>query len=67
MHATPAIEHRFVKLRLIEIESTIRTSRAQGMVTMDDNLLELYRNGMITKESCLSYAQDMTTMKKNLM
>ncbi|MCI6914701.1 MAG: type IV pilus twitching motility protein PilT [Lachnospiraceae bacterium] len=67
MHATPAIRAQIREAKTHQIESTIQTSRAQGMVTMDDNLLELYRNGMITKESCLSYAQDMTTMKKNLM
>ena len=36
------------------------------MITMDDALMDLYHNGMISKEMCLMYAQDQQVMKKNL-
>ena len=33
---------------------------------MDDCLIDMYRNGQITKENALLYAQDQLSMKKNL-
>jgi twitching motility protein PilT len=36
------------------------------MITMDDALVDLYRNGMISRDMALMYAQDQLGMKKNL-
>ena len=66
MLATPAIRAQIREAKTHQIESTIQTSKQMGMITMDDSLVDLYRNGMITKESALSYAVDMQLMKKNL-
>lgn len=66
MLATPAIRAQIREAKTHQIESTIQTSKQMGMITMDDSLVDLYRNGMISKESALSYAVDMQLMKKNL-
>ena len=66
MHATSAIRAQIREAKTHQIESTIQTSKAQGMITMDDSLVDLYRNGLISKENALSYAQDAISMKKNL-
>jgi len=66
MLATPAIRAQIREAKTHQIESTIQTSKGVGMVTMDDDLVRLYRDGMISKENCLLFAQDQMTMKKNL-
>ena len=40
------------------INSIIQTSRADGMITMDNSLLDLFRKGLITKENALLYSVD---------
>lgn len=66
MLATPAIRAQIREAKTHQIESTIQTSKGMGMITMDDALVELYRNGIITRDNALLYAQDQTTMHKNL-
>jgi len=66
MLATPAIRSQIREAKTHQIESSIQTSRGVGMITMDDALLELYRNGEITKDMALMYAQDQMGMKKQL-
>lgn len=66
MLATPAIRSQIREGKSHQIESTIQTSKGMGMITMDDNLVDLYRNGMISRENALMYAQDQVAMKKNL-
>ncbi len=66
MLGTPAIRAQIREGKTHQIESSIQTSRGIGMVTMDDALTELFRNGQITKEMALMYAQDQLGMKKNL-
>jgi twitching motility protein PilT len=66
MLATPAIRALVREAKTHQIQSTIQTSKGMGMVTMDDFLVDLFRNGMITRENALLYAQDQVNMKKNL-
>ncbi len=66
MLATPAIRAQIREAKTHQIESTIQTSKQLGMITMDDALIDLYRNGEITKEMALMYAQDQLSMKKNM-
>jgi twitching motility protein PilT len=66
MLATPAIRAQIREAKTHQIESSIQTSKGIGMITMDDALMDLYHNGMISKEMCLMYAQDQQVMKKNL-
>ena len=66
MLATSAIRAQIREAKTHQIESTIQTSKSMGMITMDDALIDLYRNGEITKEMALMYAQDQLNMKKNM-
>ena len=66
MLATSAIRAQIREGKTHQIESSIQTSRNVGMVTMDDCLVEMFRNGQISKDNALLYAQDQLTMKKNL-
>jgi twitching motility protein PilT len=55
---TPAIENHIRKCETFKIPSVIQTSRRQGMLLMDDFLIELWRSGRITKEVALEHAFD---------
>ena len=66
MLATPAIRAQIREGKTHQIESSIQTSRNVGMVTMDDCLIDMFRNGQISRENALLYAQDQLGMKKNL-
>jgi twitching motility protein PilT len=37
-----------------------------GMITLDDHLYELYKEGAISRENALIYAQDQSAMKKKM-
>jgi twitching motility protein PilT len=58
MLSNPAIENHIRKCETFKIPSVIQTSRRQGMVLMDDCLLDLFRGGRITKEVALERAFD---------
>ena len=54
----PAIENHIRKCETFKIPSVIQTSRRQGMVLMDDSLLELWRSGRLSKEVALERSFD---------
>ncbi len=58
MITNPAIENHIRKSETFKIPSVIQTSRRQGMMLMDDCLLDLYREGRITREVALERAFD---------
>ena len=62
MLTSPAIENHIRKCETFKIPSVIQTSRRQGMVLMDDSLLELYRAGRITKETAIEHSFDRKAM-----
>ena len=66
MLATPAIRSLIREAKTHQIQSTIQTSKQQGMVTMDDFLYDLYRAGNIDRENCIMFAQDQVALKKKL-
>jgi len=58
MITNPAIENHIRKCETFKIPSVIQTSRRQGMLLMDDQLLELWREGRITRETALERCYD---------
>jgi twitching motility protein PilT len=58
MLTNPAIENHIRKCETFKIPSVIQTSRRQGMVLMDDSLLDLWRGGRVTKEEALERSFD---------
>jgi twitching motility protein PilT len=62
----PAIENHVRKCETFKIPSVIQTSRRQGMVLMDDFLLDLYRGGRIGKEMALERAFDRKSLAARL-
>ena len=49
------------------INSIIQTSRSDGMTTMDNSLLNLYRKGLITKEDALLCSVDKKALARQIV
>ncbi len=66
MLCNAAIENHIRKTETFKIPSVIQTSRRQGMMLLDDSLLDLYRSGRIDKAAALERAFDRATMEQKL-
>ncbi|WP_308698719.1 PilT/PilU family type 4a pilus ATPase [uncultured Thomasclavelia sp.] len=49
-----------------QIDSTISNSRRLGMITMDEAIIELYKQGKISKETALMYATNPKIVERRL-
>ena len=66
MLMTPAVANLIRKAETNKIQSTIQTSRRMGMVTLDDFLMELVKQGAISREHALESAQDPRDLETRL-
>lgn len=58
MVATPAIRNLIRENKTYQIQNIIQTGSKQGMQSMDQDLISLYRSGRISKDSVLSRCSD---------
>lgn len=65
MQVTDAIRNLIRSGNTPQIANAVATSAAIGGQTMDQALVRLFRSGLITKETAISYAHDETYVKKN--
>jgi len=61
---TPAVANLIREAKTFQIPNIIQTSRKDGMILMDDCLLELLRKGKISFETALFYAEDTDHIRK---
>lgn len=61
-----AVRNLIRDAKLPQIDSVIATSAAEGMVSMDASITELYRQGRITAETAISFAMNPDLMAKRL-
>ncbi|MBP1927338.1 twitching motility protein PilT [Sedimentibacter acidaminivorans] len=66
MLATPAIRNLIREGKNHQIDTSIQTSGALGMQTMDTSLINLYKRGLITKVTAISQAYNMDAVKKKI-
>jgi len=66
MLMTPAIENHIRKGETFKIPSVIQTSKKAGMVLLDDYLVNLAKEGTITAETAIRYAQSQKDMISRL-
>jgi twitching motility protein PilT len=64
MIATTAIQNMIREGKTHQVESSIQTGAKHGMKTMDMSLSELYKKGLISYETALSYAIDRDMLSK---
>lgn len=67
LHNTPAVANLVREKKTNRIISTIQTSAKQGMITMDDYLINLYKRGVITGEICLERCHYPSEMRERMM
>ncbi len=66
MYMTPAIRNLIREAKIHQIDTAISTGAAEGMVSMDASLLALYKEGKISKETCIECALRPEQMEKRL-
>lgn len=64
MLATPAIRNLIREGKTHQIQSSIQTGASLGMETMDKSLVNLYNDGLISKENVLKYCVDLEAIKR---
>ncbi len=64
MIASPAIRNLIREAKTHQIPSMIQTSGNMGMITMDQNLRDLYFKGLVTLEEIMSRCQNVEELKK---
>ncbi|MDP6929463.1 MAG: PilT/PilU family type 4a pilus ATPase [Planctomycetota bacterium] len=66
MLTNPAIENHIRKCETFKIPSVIQTSRREGMMLLDDCLLDLYREGRVSKDEALDHSFDAKRMVQRM-
>lgn len=58
MITTPAVKNMIREAKVHQLNNVIKTSANQGMMLMDDSLIELYRAGKISKDNLYEHCVD---------
>ena len=66
LHCNQAIRNLIRENKTHQITSIIQTNRQSGMITMDESLLKLTKDGLITREQALIFAQDAIGLERRL-
>lgn len=66
LKSTPAIQNMIREGKLHQLDSAMQAASAQGMITMDTSLLNLYNAGKITKETVLTACNNYELVSKRV-
>ena len=66
MHLNNAVRSMVRDSRIHQIDSVIQTSAAEGMISMDESILRLYKAGRITRETALYHAMNPDQLQRKL-
>ena len=66
MHINSAIRGMIRDNKNHQIDNAIIAGKAEGMISMDQSILNLYHEGLITKETALNYADHPEQMMRHL-
>jgi len=66
MHVNSAIRSMIRDSKNHQINNAIASGGREGMISMDQAILELYREGLITKETALDYADSPESIQRQL-
>lgn len=67
MVTTPAIRNLIREEKSHQIDTAIQTGGKYGMETMDNSILELYKKGIISKDTALNQAFNLDIMKRAIL
>ena len=60
------IKNLIREAKTYQISSVLQTARKEGMISMDDALLDLYNKGVIDSDNAIGYAQDVNYVTKRV-
>lgn len=66
MYLNNAIRNMIRENKVHQIDNVIATGMAEGMISMNNSLLKLYRDGTIDKETCINFSSDIEQMRMRL-
>lgn len=66
MFLNDAIRNLIREDKIHQIDNIIATSRSEGMISLNNSLLKLLRDNMITKDTCINYSSDPEQMRMRL-
>lgn len=66
MNVTPAIRNMIRENKIPQIDGMLYASNKEDMISMDSSLIQLYKNGKITKDTAIEYATNPEMIKKKL-
>ncbi len=66
LHANQAIRNLIRENKTHQITSILQTNRQTGMITMDESLMNLTKEGSITREQALVFSQDPVALQRRL-
>lgn len=61
-----AIRNMIRESKIHQIDTVIATSQAEGMISMDTSLINLYRQGIISRENAVIYSNNSELMEKKI-
>ena len=67
MHMNSAIRSLIRDSKSHQIDNAIAAGSAEGMISMDQSILALYRQGQISAETALSYANNADQLRRKLL
>jgi len=66
LHMNPAIRNMIRDFKNHQIDNAIATGSAEGMISMDQSILNVYKSGRITRETALGYADHPEQLARKL-
>ena len=66
MFLNNAIRNMIRESKIHQIDGVIATSQEEGMISMDNSLIKLYRDGVISRENAIAYSSNSELMEKKL-
>ena len=66
MIGTPAITNLIRENKTLQIPTMMQAGRSAGMRTMNEDLANLIRQDLVTKEEAFKYSPDIAALKKML-
>lgn len=66
MFLNNAIRNMIRESKIHQIDGVIATSQEEGMISMDNSLIKMYRDGVITRENAVAYSSNSELMERKL-
>ncbi len=67
LHVNSAVRNLIREGKSHQLITVMQTNRKQGMISMDDAIIELYRSQKISREMAVQFAQDPDTMQMKML